>query len=88
MSQRLRCPSRSLRMVAQRDGDEQTITSTCTKQSGAVEEVAAQSASAGIDGARAGTLDDYRKITIELMAGPAKWQRSTLRGTTEAFASR
>ncbi|MGB6161285.1 MAG: hypothetical protein WCF33_04540 [Pseudonocardiaceae bacterium] len=88
MSQKLRCPSRSLRVVAQLDDDGQTITSTCTKQSGAVEEVAAQPAPAGIDGARAGTLNDYCEITIEMMAGPAKWQRPTLRGTTEAFASR
>jgi hypothetical protein len=42
MSQKLKCPSRSLRVVAQLDDDEQTITSTYTKQSGAVEEIAAQ----------------------------------------------
>jgi len=45
-------------------------------------------APAGIDGARAGTRTGYCEITMKMMTGPAKWQRPTLRGTTEAFASR
>jgi hypothetical protein len=50
--------------------------------------VTATPAPAGIDGARAGTRNDYREITIKMMTGPAKLQQPTLRGTTEAFASR
>ena len=43
---------------------------------------------AACDGARPGSRNGYREVTVKTTAGPVALSRPKLRGTTEAFASR